>query len=323
MSPPSRTMSTARRMSRGWGLTGWTERYSAIARGSCRGSQLLPDGRQCAGYLDRVADIGHTLARRMEIRSRRQRESELAREAYLCGGTEAPLGIDLDGVAAGLVKRLEQRSASCAAKAVTIGMREYCEATGKMDQFDYSIQFGPDRRHVRLAGRCPGRGEMRRWNYARIYVRPEIARNGCGPARPVRARDAARPPGCRQCRARRVAPQYAPPAYRGDCGSRRVLRRGAAIADRCPAREHAASGRSTWLKFPRRRPVECPPRRRQLGFGDAAGFVVVCQGEHVYAPCGGPAHQFGRREHPIGIRGVGMQIDTQQEGVADEGEHAS
>lgn len=52
-------------------------------------------------------------------------------------------------------------------------------------------------------------------------------------------------------------------------------------------------------------------RRRNCGFGKAAGFVMVCQREQAYASRRGPLNKLGGREHSVGIRGVGVQIDTQ------------
>jgi len=52
-------------------------------------------------------------------------------------------------------------------------------------------------------------------------------------------------------------------------------------------------------------------RRGILRLRDTAGVIVIGQREKVYASRYCPLDQFRRREHSIGIRGVGMQINAQ------------
>ena len=55
-----------------------------MLRSSSRGPQLLPHRSFTRRYFGYITQIGHIVAGSMEIRSGGQRESELARQTYLC-----------------------------------------------------------------------------------------------------------------------------------------------------------------------------------------------------------------------------------------------
>ena len=49
-------------------------------------------------------------------------------------------------------------------------------------------------------------------------------------------------------------------------------------------------------------------QRRDARFGQTRGFIVIREREEVHAANGGAAHHRVRRQQPVGVGGVGMQV---------------
>jgi hypothetical protein len=287
---------------------------------SSRYPQPLPHRRHAFGHLRDVAKVRHVFSGCMEIRPRRQRESKLPREPYLSGRLEATVAADFDCIAPALAECFEKRLPFARRQSVAIGMREHCLPIGGMDPVDCLGKVRPGRGYVAGSARAEIPAECLA-GIAHMFVFHQEAGEMASTYRGTHsgvARGARQAAGhANGVKLRRNA-HSALAARTADGGESLCKRNGVRIDVEAHDVDGLAAPARGYFHTGNEQDIGIGGSLRSLG--KTAGFVVIRQREQAYASRCRPADQFRRREHSIGVRGVGVQIDAQ--GVRNEGEWA-
>src|SRR5574337_1053622 len=302
---------------RGWGASGWTEKYCAMLEDAYlwKSGKVLPDRGEVRREGRRPAQVHRALQGTVEVRSPGGQETvvaghrgEAADAVFVMGP-----GNHLDGLSAQLLESFEQRRQAFARETASGRVGHHGHASCPVDPVQRILQVSPSVLHEAgpSADQIMLEHRLHVGHDATLYqIAGEVgAAHQVGIGR--------QPPGTLkrptdahplQLLGHAHRPAVAPCAHLDQAG----FQTGIVGVDGQPDDVHR-------LLAPGDRnlhPVDQPQAgvgRRLPGFGKAAQFVVVGEGQHVYPVFGGPADHLPGAEETIGNGGVAVQIDVHGE----------